>query len=74
MSLGLQKSDITLPVANKLIAREVQVFAARKRGDNDSINEHYLAACQAVETGVFEGVSVGNTPGNEKEICKEKFY
>ena len=69
LSLALQKSDITLPVANKLITRQVQVFSARRECDS----EYYSEACLAVEAGMFRGVKVGSA-GKEKEINKCQFY
>lgn len=70
LSLALQKADITLPVANRLIGRQVQVFLARKESDS----EFYSEACQAVAAGIFKGVSVAATAGKEKVICKGQFY
>jgi len=54
LSLALQKTNITLPVANKLISRQVEVFAARKYYDS----EYHSEACQAVAFGTFKGVPV----------------
>ena len=70
LSMALQKADITLPVANKLIARQIEIFKARR--DTDS--EFYTEACQAVESGTFKGVLVQTSPGQEKLINKGQFY
>jgi len=70
LSLALQKSDITLPVAQKLISRQIEVFVARK--DNHSL--HYKEACQAVADGTFQTVSVSASVGKEKEIKPGQFY
>ena len=67
LSLALQKADITLPVANKLIARQIEIFKARKDYD------FHTEACQAVESGTFKGVPVQTSPGKEKLINKGQF-
>lgn len=70
LSLALQKADITLPAANKLIARQVQVFSARKECDS----EYYSEACQAVAAGTFRGITVASSVGKERLISKPQFY
>ena len=70
LSLSLQKADVTLPAAIKLIARQVQVFTARK----DCDSEYYAEACQAVVAGTFKGVVVASNAGTEKLISKPQFY
>jgi len=70
LSLALQKADITLPVANKLIARQIEVFMSRK----DSDSEFYSEACHAVASGNFKGVPVQPSSGKEKLINKGQFY
>jgi len=70
LSLALQKASITLPVANKLIARQVEVFMARKESDSEYHNE----TCKAVALGNFEGVAVGTAAGKEPLINKCQFY
>jgi hypothetical protein len=70
LSLALQKSDITLPAANKLIFKQVQVFRARKECDS----EHYSEACKAVEAGTFKGIPLARASGNERIISKAQFY
>ena len=42
LSLALQNASVTLLVANRLIARQVGVFTARKPSDSN----HYNEACQ----------------------------
>jgi len=69
-SLALQKSSITLPAANKLIARQVEVFTDRKHSNS----EYYNEACQAVASGSFKGVPVETSTGKEQLINKGQFY
>jgi len=61
-SLALQKSSITLPAADKLIARQVEVFTARKHSNS----EYYNETCQAVASGSFKGVFVETSTGKEQ--------
>jgi len=72
LSLALQRADINLPVANKLVSRQVKVFAARKTTESG----FYKEACDAVEIGLFRGVQVVDTASNSKqrEIPKAQFY
>ena len=70
LSLALQRADITLPAATKLITRQVEVFAARK----DSDSEYYTEACQGVASGTFKGIAVSTSTGKEKLIGKPQFY
>jgi len=71
LSLALQRADINLPVANKLVSRQVEVFAARKTTESG----FYKEACDAVEIGLFRGVQVVDTASNSKqrEIPKAQF-
>ena len=58
----MQKADVTLPAAIKLIARQVQVFTAR----NDCDSEYYAEACQAVVlAGTFKGILVASNASKE---------
>jgi len=57
LSLQLQKADITLATATKLISKQVAVFYARK----DSDSEHYMEACTAVQDGQFKGVALSTS-------------
>jgi len=43
-----------LPVANKLVSGQVEVFIARMTTDS----VYYTDACDAVESGLFRGVNV----------------
>ena len=70
LSLALQKCDITVIAANRLISRQIEVFNARK--DTDST--YYREACAGVTGGNFKDVAVSNTAGKEKEIRKNQFY
>ncbi len=70
LSLALQKADITLPVAHRLISRQVEVFLARRDCNSHCYNE----ACKAVIDGNFQGVAVRAGTGNEKAIKKNQFY
>lgn len=70
LSLALQRSDITLPVAHRLISRQVEVFHARR----DSDSQYYREACESVENGKFKDVVVGAGTGKEKEINRSQFY
>ena len=70
LSLALQKTDVTLPVAQRLLARQLEVFVARKSTEG----EYYGFACKAVNEQVFFGVQVAESTGKEKEINKNQFY
>ena len=70
LSLALQRADINLPMANKLVSRQVEVFVTRKTADA----EYYKEACAAVESGVFRGVQVSQAANKQPEIPKAQFY
>uniref|UniRef100_A0A8C8RZV8 E3 SUMO-protein ligase KIAA1586-like n=1 Tax=Pelusios castaneus TaxID=367368 RepID=A0A8C8RZV8_9SAUR len=72
LSLVLQKSDVTLSTASKLIRRQVQVFIARRECDS----EFYREACEAIASGCFKGVRVNMSvnAGKQIEISKCQFY
>jgi len=70
LSLALQRSDITLPVAHKLISKQVEVFLSRRECDS----YFYKEACQAVADGKFKDIVVSSGTGKEKEISKVQFY
>jgi hypothetical protein len=63
LSLALQKADITLPVAHRLISRQVEVFLARKESDS----YYYKQACDARIIRQFKGIVLCDA-GKEKEI------
>jgi hypothetical protein len=70
ISLALQKSDITLPTANKLVSKQIEVFTARKECNS----EYYSKACRAVECGVFRVITLSASSGWLPEIQKAQFY
>uniref|UniRef100_A0A8C8SR57 Uncharacterized protein n=2 Tax=Pelusios castaneus TaxID=367368 RepID=A0A8C8SR57_9SAUR len=72
LSLALQKSDVTLSTASKLISRQVQVFIARRECDS----EFYQEACEAIAAGCFKDVCVNMSlnAGKQIEISKYQFY
>lgn len=70
LSLALQRADITLSVAAKLISNQVLLFSARE----DSDSEYYTEACEAVASGEFKGVTLLTTDGKLPEIPKGQFY
>jgi hypothetical protein len=70
LSESLQKVAISLPRAQRLITRQVEVFTARKVMPG----EHYSEACTSVENGSFQGVAVLPQTGRQKEINKDQFY
>ena len=70
LSLALQRADITLSVATKLISKQVLLFTARKESDS----EYYTESCEAVASGEFQGVKLLTTAGNVPEIPKGQFY
>jgi hypothetical protein len=70
LSLSLQKADITLPIAHRLISRQIDIFLARK----ESNSVFYREACEAVANGEFHGVPIGSGTGKEKAIKKGQFY
>ena len=70
LSLALQKANISLAIAHRLISRQIEVFEARKETQND---DKYAEACKAVQEKRFGGVNISQT-GKEKEIHKRQFY
>lgn len=70
LSLALQKSDVNLPTAHRLISRQVEVFKSRR----DSDSPFYSEACRAITEGVFKQVTIGMASGKEKEINRGQFY
>ena len=69
MFLALQKANFSLAIAHRLISRQIEVFEARKKTQND---EKYAEACKAVQEKRFGGVNISQT-GKEKEIHKGQF-
>jgi len=70
LSLALQRADVTLSVATKLISKQVLLFTARKESDS----EYYTESCEAVASGEFKGVKLLTTDGKLPEIPKGQFY
>lgn len=70
LSLALQRSDINLPMASKLVRRQVEVFAARKSSES----KYYSEACAAITAGTFKGIAVAESSGKQREIPKAQFY
>ena len=61
---------VTLPAASKLISKQIEVFSARRYYDSD----YYLEASNAVCSGSFKGISLGDDNGKQPEISKGQFY
>jgi len=59
LSLALQKADISLAMANRMICRQVEVFVSRK----DTSRNYYAHACKAVEEGKFKTAEVSDSDG-----------
>jgi hypothetical protein len=70
LSLELQKADITLPMAQRLMTRQLEVFSARKTDGGDN----YKFACCAVEKQLFFGVPVADSAGKTLLINRAQFY
>jgi hypothetical protein len=74
LSLALQKSNVNIFSANKLIARQVELFVARKEG----ACEYYAEACEGVKSGLFKGVMVtfssASRTGKVQDINVGQFY
>jgi hypothetical protein len=70
LSLVLQKNDITLSAAQKLVARQMQVFIARQDSDSD----YYSKVCKAEAAWKFRDVPISAPVGKEKSISKGQFY
>ena len=70
LSLALQKSDINLPMASKLLRRQLDVFSARK----SSKSKYHSEACSAVTAGRFNGIEVAESSGKQHEIPQAQFY
>jgi hypothetical protein len=70
LSLALQKTDITLSNANKLISRQIEILEARK----DAMSTFYQECCIAIDSGAFKGVKIATSSGKDREISKGQFY
>ena len=70
-SLSLQADSVNLNKANRLIVRQVEIFASRKADGG----EHYVIASEAVNAGEYCGVTtVHSTAKSDKEINRSQFY
>lgn len=70
LSLALQRADISLVKAYRMICRQIEIFAARK----ETLGNYYAEACTAIEEGQFKTVELSSSAGKEKEIRKGQFY
>jgi len=71
LSLALQETDITLPLVNKRVHKEIEILESRKQSDA----EYYTEACCSVSDRHFKGVSVAvGRSRKEQFIDKEQFY
>ena len=64
LSLALQKADVTLPTAQRLLSRQLEVFAARKCNGV----YHYSDACHTVTDKVFFSITVDEPGCRDREI------
>ena len=64
LSLALQKTDVTLPTAQRLLSRQLEVFAARKCNGV----YHYSDACHTVTDKVFFSITVDEPGCRDREI------
>jgi len=70
LSESLQCADISLPKAQQLILRKIEVFTNRTTYDGECFRE----ATTAVESGFFQKVKVITEVGRQKEMNKSQFY
>ena len=70
LSLALKKTDANLPVAHRLISRQVEVFSARQKTGE----VYHEEACKAVTLGNFRSITISAAQGKEKEINRGPFY
>jgi hypothetical protein len=68
-SLGLQTGDITFMIADRLIARQIEVFRSRK----DKPGVFYTEATHAITAGTFCGIQLAAS-NKEIEINCKQFY
>ena len=64
LSLALQKADVTLPTAQRLLSRQLEMFAARKCNGV----YHYSDACHTVTDKVFFSITVDEPGCRDREI------
>src|SRR6218665_2031868 len=70
LSLALQKADITLTTANKLVSKQIEIFSARKETGSEYLSE----ANRAVAAGSFKGVAISSNSGRQPLINRVQFY
>jgi len=69
LSVALQKADVTLPTAQRLLSRQLEVFTARKCNGG----YHYSYASHAVKDKVFFGITVDEPGCRDREINRAQF-
>ena len=72
LSLALQKSDVTLPAAVKLITKQISYFLLVNK--TQTVNIYYTEACSAAESKEFRGVTLSSAKHRLPEIPKPQFY
>ena len=70
LSNAIQSSNITLPQANRLIARQIEVFQSRK----SNAGEKYREAETASSLGFFHEIQLTIGSAREPEIDCKQFY
>ena len=70
LSLVLQKADITLATANKLVSKQIEICSARKETGSEYLSE----ANRAVAAGSFKGVAISSNSGRHPLINMVQFY
>jgi hypothetical protein len=66
----LQKADITLATANKLISKQIEIFSARKETGSDYLSE----ANSAISAGSFKGVAISSNSSRQPLINRAQFH
>lgn len=70
LSLALQKADINLATANKLITKQIEIFSARK----ETGSEHLSEANLAIAAGTFKEVTISSNSVRQPLINRAQFY
>jgi hypothetical protein len=66
----LQKADLTLTTAYKLISKQIEIFLARKKTGSNYLSE----ANRAVAAGSFKGVAISSNSDWQPLISRAQFY
>jgi hypothetical protein len=66
----LQKADINLATANKLISKQIEIFSARKETVSDYLSE----ANRAIAADSFKGVAISSKSDRQPVINRAQFY